>query len=314
MTDGPAEPGSPPLRAGERLRQAREAQGLSLAEVAARTRVPLRQLEAIENADYSALPSVTYSVGFAKAYARAVGVDEVEIAREVRAQGSIEPVRRTEYITYDDPDAGRLPRTGLAVAGAVLALLVLIGVGLWYGTDLFRGGDVATPAAEATGAPVAVQTVAPAAPAVQQVRLAAGSSEVWMRVYDADNKTLYLGTLKPGEGFDVPADARNPMINVGRPDQLTVTVNGSAVPPLGSGRVAIKNVPVSAAALLARGSAGAAAAGASAPAPAPATPARTRPRGGATEVPPFFADPAPAAPTGAQAPPGAVAPAPAPAP
>ena len=34
------------------------------------------------------------------------------------------------------------------------------------------------------------------------------TDEVWLRVYDADNKTLYLGTMKPGERFDVPAGAR----------------------------------------------------------------------------------------------------------
>ena len=42
------------------------------------------------------------------------------------------------------------------------------------------------------------------------------------------------------------------MINVGRPDKLPVTLNGSAVPPLGTGERAIKDVPVGAAALAAR--------------------------------------------------------------
>ncbi|MEG8027413.1 DUF4115 domain-containing protein [Sphingomonas aerolata] len=73
-----------------------------------------------------------------------------------------------------------------------------------------------------------------------------------MRVYDADNKTLYLGTMKAGDRFDVPRDAKDPMINVGRPDKLTVTLNGSNVPPLGTGERAIKDVRVGAPAIAAR--------------------------------------------------------------
>jgi cytoskeleton protein RodZ len=75
---------------------------------------------------------------------------------------------------------------------------------------------------------------------------------VWMRVYDADNKTLYLGTMKPGEKFDVPKDAKDPKINIGRADKLAVTLNGSAAPALGTGERAIKDVRVGAPAIAAR--------------------------------------------------------------
>ena len=51
--------GAQPRPPGERLRQARVAQGLTIADIAARTRVPTRHLEAIETGDYSGLPSPT---------------------------------------------------------------------------------------------------------------------------------------------------------------------------------------------------------------------------------------------------------------
>jgi hypothetical protein len=73
-----------PERAGDVLRVALEAQGLTLADVAGRTRVPLRHLEAIDASDYAGLPSPTYAVGFGRAYARAIGADEVRIAQMVR--------------------------------------------------------------------------------------------------------------------------------------------------------------------------------------------------------------------------------------
>jgi len=268
-----------PKTPGERLREYRESQGLTLAEVAARTRVPLRHLEAIEQSNFSGLPSHTYSVGFAKAYARAIGMDEVPIARDVRNQ--VDQVHRPpEYQPYEMQDPRRQPPKGVAMAGAAVAVLVLIAVGLWYGTTLFRGDGqpvASAPAPAITPEPVVAAPMPAEAPAAGQVALTA-TDVVWLRVYDADGKSLFQKELQPGERYDVPVDANRPMINVGRPDKLQVTVNGSAVPPLGDGARAIKDVEISAEALLARGADGAAAVPSTAPESAATTvPARRRP-------------------------------------
>ncbi len=257
MTDAdPAEEANLfPKTAGERLREARDSGGLSLAEVAARTRVPMRHLEAIERSDYSGLPSPTYSIGFAKAYARAVGLDEVAIGRDVRGQADASH-RPSEYQPYEMQDPKRLPPKGLATTVGVIAALIVIAVGIWYGTSLFRG-DGSTPVAETVAevAPPPLAEPVPATPAVTGGQVALTATDVvWLRVYDASGKSLFEKELQPGERYEVPADADHPMINIGRPDKLVVTVNGSAVPPLGDGARAIKDVGISAQALLARAS------------------------------------------------------------
>lgn len=240
-----------PKTAGERLREAREAQGLSLAEIAARTRVPMRQLEAIENSDYAQIPSTTYAIGFARAYARVVGVDEVTVAREVRGVND-RAVHRTEYEAYEISEPARVPSRGVAIVAAAIALLVLIGIGLYFGTSWFRGEDNASPAPIAATVPDAVPSAGAAVvPPAGQVTLTA-TGDVWLRIYDATGKTLFENTLKAGDHYDVPGDANGPMINIGRPDELQITVNGSAVPPLGDGSHALKDVGISAAALSAR--------------------------------------------------------------
>ncbi len=246
-----------PERAGDILRKAREAQGLTVSDIATRTRVPLRHLEAIEASDYSTLPSSTYAVGFTRAYARAMGIDEVQIANLVRSDVAKLGSKKPEYEPYEMTDPSRVPSRGIAIVALGLAIAVLVLVGLWYGTDMFRGSSNAsttTPIAEIAPnpAPQTAQPVpAPATPASGQVTLTA-SDEVWMRVYDADNKTLYLGTMKPGEKFDVPKDAKDPKINIGRADKLAVTLNGAAAPALGTGERAIKDVAVGAPAIAAR--------------------------------------------------------------
>lgn len=273
VSPGAAAPSAASGRAGALLKAARERQGLSLSEVASRTRVPLRHLEAIEADDYAGLPSPTYATGFARAYARAVGADEVAVARGVRQElaGAVRPQR--DYQPYEPTDPARVPSRGLTWAATALAVLVAIVAGLYFATDLFRGGVASQPAAPVVAARPAPTPVARPAPAGKEV-LVTATDEVWVRIYDADNKTLHQGTLKAGERFDVPADAKDPKINVGRPDKLRITINGSLVQGLDLGDKPIKNVRVSAAALTARAAGQASPAAAGTPPAPPAGDAR----------------------------------------
>ena len=295
MTDTAPSPGpasradtaaAPPQGAGERLRAAREAQGLSLADVAARTRVPIRHLEAIESGDYSEMPTPTYAIGFAKAYARAVGEDEVAIARDVRARTASISAERQEYQPYELDDPTRVPPRGLAIIAGLIGAVVLIVALVWLGSTWFSGAsqpEAENNAVAAAPTPAATPLVTQPVPApAAQVTLTA-LDRVWVRVHDGAGKTLYQSTMTPGETFTVPADADHPQLTVGRPDQLRITVDGKALPPLGTGARPMKDVPIDARALEARAAA------------APAT----------TEVAPQAASPtpAPAATAAATAPP-----------
>ncbi len=92
---------------GERLRAAREEKGLSLEDVAAQTRIPRRHLESIEKADWEALPAPTYTTGFAKSYASAVGLDRTEIGDQLRAEmgGQRFAANQAEVFEAADPPA-----------------------------------------------------------------------------------------------------------------------------------------------------------------------------------------------------------------
>ncbi|MFT4074180.1 MAG: helix-turn-helix transcriptional regulator [Asticcacaulis sp.] len=64
----------------EILKTTRESQGLSLNEVSELTRVRRAYLEAFEQAAYDILPPRAFAIGYVKAYAKALGLDEETLA------------------------------------------------------------------------------------------------------------------------------------------------------------------------------------------------------------------------------------------
>ena len=55
---------------GERLRQEREARGISLDDIAKATKIGTRSLKALEEENFSILPGGIFNKGFVRAYAR----------------------------------------------------------------------------------------------------------------------------------------------------------------------------------------------------------------------------------------------------
>jgi len=259
--DTEAEVAAEPLTAPERMRKAREAAGLTLQDVATRTRVPLRHLEALEEGDYKALPGTTYCAGFSRAYARVVGLDESELVAQVRAEiDAMGGMGSDPYEFEEAVDPSSVPPRLLAWTVAVLVILLAGGYAIWRmqlntpPTDeqLRAERETETRIADPNGA--ARPVARPPLPAVGPVVMTA-VNEVWMRVYEPDGTKLFEGTLAKDQSFTLPPTARNPMILTGRPDALSVTVGGQAVPPLGTAERTVSDLPVSAAALLARGAA-----------------------------------------------------------
>lgn len=69
----------PQQGSGLRLRQAREAAGLGIAEVAARMRVPARVVTSLEEGQWERLGAAVYVRGHLRSYARVVGLAEGEL-------------------------------------------------------------------------------------------------------------------------------------------------------------------------------------------------------------------------------------------
>ena len=232
------------LPIGERLRLAREEKGLSLDEVAGQTRIPVRHLQHIESGDWDALPAATYSVGFVRSYANAVGLDGAALGAELRQQ--LGGARRTGTVSeyYEPADPARVPPKWLAITAALIAAALVVGY------LVFRSGvdDGRETAAAEQQAPAAQPAPRPAQPASQAQNLAGqpvvltAVGPVWLRISEQGGGTIVERTLAAGETLQVPAGAQRPVLRVGAPEALRITVGQTVIPQLGPGGQPIGNV------------------------------------------------------------------------
>jgi hypothetical protein len=277
-----------------RLVRAREAAGLSRAQVAAQTKIPERHLAAMEQGNFAALPARTYAVGFSRSYAKAVGADEAEIVAAVReelaGQGT-EPAHRGVPV-FEPGDPARVPGAGLTWLALLLALGVVV-AGLFFGwkTYFAPGGTLPSLIAQETPAPLATpspgQPPAPAPALAGPVVFTATAPGIWVKFYDGAGQQLLQKELSQGESWTVPAALPQVMLWTARPEALSITIGGQPVAPLSQVQQMMKDVPVTAAALLARGAAAPPAPSAARTVSAPAatrSPPRPRPSAARTEA------------------------------
>lgn len=262
---------------GDRLRMAREKAGMTLAQLAAETRIPQRHLEFMEAGNWNALPARTYATGFARTYAKAVDLDPRETVEDVRAElAASEPGDRGRAATFEPGDPARIPSRGLALASLVAVVILLVGGFMFYTRVIAPGAGpgslleeerLASEAAQAQASPTGAAAAVAAAPQGGDVVFTALEDGVWVKFYDSTGAQLMQKQMAKGEAYTVPADASGPQVWTGRPDALSITIGGKAVPKLAEAETVMRDVPVTASALLARAAPTAASTPAASPAP-----------------------------------------------
>ncbi|CAN7350381.1 helix-turn-helix domain-containing protein [Brevundimonas sp. LjRoot202] len=121
---------------GDGLHVARTHSGRSLAELSSVTRVPTRYLTALEQNDFSVLPNRVFSIGYVRAYAGALGLDE---------QLAVERFKRES----PDPSVPLQPPVGVAfeevkrysprlIAAGLALVLAVVGWNVFQRVSLMR--------------------------------------------------------------------------------------------------------------------------------------------------------------------------------
>ena len=237
---------------GQRLRAAREAAGLSLEDVATSTRIPTRHLESLENSNWEKLPAPTYSIGFAKNYAAAVGLDRSNIAEQLRGEiGGLRPTSNQSEM-FEPADPARSFPKWLLLAVALAVVAVVIGARWWQSREYSDDGQVFADNAPAptSAAPGPVAPTTPVAVASGPVVITA-NEEVWLQVKDGAT-TLKEGILQSGQSFEVPASAAAPVLMTGKPEAIRISVGTADAPAVGPAATTVSNVSLLARDLMAQ--------------------------------------------------------------
>lgn len=243
-------------RAGVMLAEARAAAKLELADVSAQTRIPQRHLAAIEAGEYASLPSRTYAVGFSRTYARLLGLDERAVTEQVRRDleaGATQsaPLRPDRF---EPGDPARVPSRRLAWLSVLAVVVLVVGAFSFYRTYFSPGLGPAplTESTRAVAAPPISRVPGATAPPSGPVVFTSLADGTWIRFSDGAGQRLFEGQMARGQTFTVPDDVTDPTAWTGRPNAFSITIGGRPVPKLGETEVVVRDVPVTAAALLAR--------------------------------------------------------------
>ncbi|HEY8489520.1 MAG TPA: helix-turn-helix domain-containing protein [Dehalococcoidia bacterium] len=186
---------------GDRLREAREAKGLSLEAVERETRISRRYLQALETENLEALPAPVYARGFLRSYAQFLGLDPKEFLPILEARAPREKV--VEPLPQLAPPHPQ--RVNWLVIGLVTLVLGLAGLYLLVSVLAGGSGGEEPPPVAGSGAAAATVEVPDVRgrsveEAVAEVS-AAGLKYVVVEVQDGGHPpgTVYAQHPDPGE-------------------------------------------------------------------------------------------------------------------
>jgi len=246
---------------GQILHQAREAQGITLEDAAARLRLMQRQVEAMETDDFASLDPPVFARGFVRNYARLLGL--APDALLARMAGAPAEPAEVSYAAPPQPHSWlSSPWLILLLLGLLVVVAVPVALYWWLNSAGEEGpgkqvpsaaqshaapvavpvpvaepADVASPSvglapvpppAPAAGAPEPAEIAAPDAPAVSGVLHLEFGDESWVEIKDASGRMLHRQLNQPGTNVDIPGQPPFDVV-IGNAAQARVTYDGRPI-------------------------------------------------------------------------------------
>ena len=200
---------------GEHLGAERQQQSVSLEEVAVKTYIPLRLLQALEDGQIDRLPEPVFIQGFIRRYADVLGLNGTDLAKtfvtepapvtsilpELEPISAAPPAQKVRTALSRDRNATRSYLPAMALGGVAAVLLGIGAVSLFNKLKPVSppkvASAIATPALSPKSSPASElakpsSTTEPVQVAVEAVE----DSWVWI---EADGKPTFEGMLKQGE-------------------------------------------------------------------------------------------------------------------
>gem|GEM_PF-270309 len=241
---GPADDGTPadePVEPviGPELTAARARLGLSVDQVAERTRIRPHVIEAIEVDDFGPCGGDFYARGHLRTLTRVLGVDSAELLAAYDERYADAPIdaRRVFEAELAGATGGGLRATRGGPNWSVLVAAVMSLVLLWSVAQLLFEGD-----REVESTSGAAGLSSGTAAAAVGLELQAGEVDASLTVRDGDGAVVWQGDLAAGETHSVEAV---PPLRISSTDgSVTARVSGGEVAALGEAGTAVQRTLV----------------------------------------------------------------------
>jgi cytoskeleton protein RodZ len=235
---------------GSWLRRQREAREISLREIAERTKISLRYLQAMEEDRFESLPAPVFAKGFLREYARYVGLSPDDVvnhylsvqqaaAEDGEEQGRpardrrVRPSTATLSGSYGSPSSSSWPR--VIWLSVIIALLLGLAAVLAFVSDRWRQGRVRRgedrpPIVAPVAAPVPPAGPEVAAPPSAPLEVTVDfSQECWVEaLVDGGNRRAEM--REAGESMQLDARQSVVFTKLGNAAAVEIQVNGYPYP------------------------------------------------------------------------------------
>lgn len=240
---------------GKLLREKREEQGLSLADIENETKIRQSYLEALEAEAFDKLPGNIYIYGFLRNYASFLGLDASEIVMEVKSLLEANEDIKNDGVIVDNSFRGRKP-FGIGKALKIIAIFlacILVSVYIYGHFKSKTEMDevmitipeeipVESPGEDLIGKVEKKDDIAKDNISMDKIEIIASVADLsgarcWVEI-KSDNETAFSGILERGEARKFVAK-EHLWIKIGNPGVLSITYNGEDIGELGPGNKVI---------------------------------------------------------------------------
>jgi hypothetical protein len=209
---------------GNSLREARLRRGIEFVQAEGTTKIRGKYLRALEEEQFSLLPSPTYVKGFLRTYAEYLGLDGQLYVDEYNSRfvvgeddvrlgprrSTVRPQRRNR----------RVETNVVLVALAAIALVTIVVISAWKSS----GGESGPTVAHRPAAPVVQRAVPP----LFWVRALRGDATVAAHDANASGKLRFEGTISAGEPA-LQLRGKRLWVSIDSPENVRIRVRGKLV-------------------------------------------------------------------------------------
>jgi cytoskeletal protein RodZ len=226
---------------GDTLADARRQSGLTVTQVSERTRIRETIIRGIEQDDFTACGGDFYARGHIRSIASVVGVDPEPLIHEYdQAHGAPQAIRAADVFEPAAPLRIKERRSLNWSVAMILALLVVVGYGVYHFVSAGSGGSAgqtaaAAPQATTTHSAAPTPTKASASPSATPtpsdvvIQLTA-VEDCWVYLTNDQGSTIYSGVV-PAGSTQTWKETQAVDLRLGNPSGVDLTINGKKESP-----------------------------------------------------------------------------------